>query len=280
MESVSVTNVFALWWSWSVCAMWLTLNYFVSPPPPSAGALVWWCTYCWVACHRSWTRAWKRRVLTSYARTSVSLVTTLRVSHRRRKITSASYLCRTWSEFPLKLSICSYDTQLLNLFFGIYRWKIRPILSLSLFHQTNIFIYSIQFNFALAVNWYMADLAYRSCMSLLLKLLTCLYLHRKSLRYVITIAKFVCLLCYYLRSLRPSAQSSMDHAWIKKAVGSRMSSSHVKPIATARLADFIERRKHQVALRTVSLAFWNMDRIVGQLQGLGIHIENTILQSR
>ncbi|XP_070187688.1 kalirin-like [Littorina saxatilis] len=44
---------------------------------------------------------------------------------------------------------------------------------------------------------------------------------------------------------RPTAQQCTDSAWIKKACAPRSSALRPKPIATARLADFVERRKHQ-----------------------------------
>jgi len=44
---------------------------------------------------------------------------------------------------------------------------------------------------------------------------------------------------------RPWASSCMDHEWIKRSTAVRTSSTHVKPLVTAKLGDFIERRKHQ-----------------------------------
>ena len=41
----------------------------------------------------------------------------------------------------------------------------------------------------------------------------------------------------------------MDHVWIQKGAVSRSVPMHVKPIATTRLADFIERRSHQVSTK-------------------------------
>jgi triple functional domain protein len=46
---------------------------------------------------------------------------------------------------------------------------------------------------------------------------------------------------------RPSAQVCLDHVWVRKACTPRTSPTHVKPIPTARLGDFIERRKHQLS---------------------------------
>ncbi|KAL5006006.1 hypothetical protein ScPMuIL_017164 [Solemya velum] len=46
-------------------------------------------------------------------------------------------------------------------------------------------------------------------------------------------------------SLRPTAQMCLDSAWIKKASIPRSSPLRPKPIATNRLADFVERRHHQ-----------------------------------
>ena len=58
----------------------------------------------------------------------------------------------------------------------------------------------------------------------------------------------VCLfLCVcVVNSKRPTAQMCTDSPWIKKACTPRSSALRPKPIATARLADFVERRKHQV----------------------------------
>ncbi|KAK3762374.1 hypothetical protein RRG08_031956 [Elysia crispata] len=46
-------------------------------------------------------------------------------------------------------------------------------------------------------------------------------------------------------SKRPSAQACLESPWIKKAAVPRSSPIRPKPINTARLADFIQRRKHQ-----------------------------------
>ena len=56
----------------------------------------------------------------------------------------------------------------------------------------------------------------------------------------------VCVCARVVHSKRPTAQMCTDSPWIKKACTPRSSALRPKPIATARLADFVERRKHQV----------------------------------
>ena len=51
-------------------------------------------------------------------------------------------------------------------------------------------------------------------------------------------------ICIY--SERPTARECIDHVWIQKGAAPRSAPHHVKPIATTRLVDFIERRSHQV----------------------------------
>ncbi|KAL3855028.1 hypothetical protein ACJMK2_014258 [Sinanodonta woodiana] len=47
-------------------------------------------------------------------------------------------------------------------------------------------------------------------------------------------------------SKRPTVQVCMESSWMKKAIVNKSSQLHQKPIPTARLADFIKRRSHQV----------------------------------
>lgn len=59
---------------------------------------------------------------------------------------------------------------------------------------------------------------------------------------------------------RSSARSCMEHAWLRKNYSQRSATLPVRPIATTRLADFVERRQHQVCCSSVkSVNYWLYD---------------------
>jgi len=88
----------------------------------------------------------------------------------------------------------------------------------------------------LSTLWLFAYLRYRNTL-------------RYLLRWLLEKAKWsgeewrVCILCFRSRC---SARSCMEHAWLRKNFTHRSATLPVRTIAVARLADFIERRKHQV----------------------------------
>ena len=55
------------------------------------------------------------------------------------------------------------------------------------------------------------------------------------------------MLCYILiliySSERPTARQCTEHVWIQRGLAPKSNPLHVKPIATARLRDYIERHQ-------------------------------------
>ena len=66
-------------------------------------------------------------------------------------------------------------------------------------------------------------------------------------------------------STRPTSQKCLQSAWFHKAIISGSSSIPPKPIPTSRLADFVERKRHQVKI-IVKILFITNSRVFNSLE--------------
>lgn len=123
---------------------------------------------------------------------------------------------------------------------------VQPLFLLA-FHRPDAILIGSVLNFSLILEWpfrYIILIYYVYCWTWI---------------WILVIVEVWSFWCRFSSSSRPSAKACLEHVWMTKGCCHRSASAQPQPIPTARLIDFIERRRHQVDLSDYDTIFDNAD---------------------